>query len=429
MPKTLLITVGGSHQPILTAINQSKPDRIIFVCSKDSSDKLVIGKDKPCEVRRDGKVVERLPNIPTQLNLTNFDADKDMIVVSNPDDLTECYLSIKDTMTQLLLQSPQVAIQVDYTGGTKTMSVALALAALDHDTPLFLTTGARTNTIKVTEGEFTRRIRSSSVVAQRSLEKMIPALLEQYNFPAATAELQRIARTSELDSAAEKNIQALHDLCAGFDAWDAFDHQRAWALLSRHMNREDIRELGLFLRRVIASRAQLDATFNSEGGSNGHGYEIVQDLLRNAERRAHQKRYDDAVGRLYRALELLVQIRLQHHSIMTEDVDIDNVPETYRAQLQSRYEGQITIGIVESYDLLSHFSDDPLGSIYQKQRSQIQDVLQLRNKSLFAHGFTPLSQANFQRCHQTLGNFILEGITAIVSDKVNMPPQFPQKLS
>jgi hypothetical protein len=34
---------------------------------------------------------------------------------------------------------------------------------------------------------------------------------------------------------------------------------------------------------------------------SGHGYEIVEDLLLNAERRAMQDRYDDAVGRLYRA--------------------------------------------------------------------------------------------------------------------------------
>ena len=33
MPKILLITVGGSHQPIVTAIRDLQPDRVIFLCS------------------------------------------------------------------------------------------------------------------------------------------------------------------------------------------------------------------------------------------------------------------------------------------------------------------------------------------------------------------------------------------------------------
>jgi hypothetical protein len=57
---------------------------------------------------------------------------------------------------------------------------------------------------------------------------------------------------------------------------------------------------------------------------SGHGYEIVEDLLLNAERRAMQDRYDDAVGRLYRALELLVQIRL------LQTYDIKRVMWTFR---------------------------------------------------------------------------------------------------
>lgn len=41
------------------------------------------------------------------------------------------------------------------------------------------------------------------------------------------------------------------------------------------------------------------------------GYEQVQDLILNAERRAVQERYDDAVARLYRAVEMVAQVRLQ----------------------------------------------------------------------------------------------------------------------
>ena len=43
----------------------------------------------------------------------------------------------------------------------------------------------------------------------------------------------------------------------------------------------------------------------------GHGLEAVEDLLRNAERRASQQRYDHAVGRFYRAMELTEQLLLK----------------------------------------------------------------------------------------------------------------------
>jgi hypothetical protein len=33
MPKILLVTVGGSFQPIVTAIGTLSPDRVIFICS------------------------------------------------------------------------------------------------------------------------------------------------------------------------------------------------------------------------------------------------------------------------------------------------------------------------------------------------------------------------------------------------------------
>jgi len=37
MQKILLITVGGSHQPIITSIQELKPDRVVFICSDDSN--------------------------------------------------------------------------------------------------------------------------------------------------------------------------------------------------------------------------------------------------------------------------------------------------------------------------------------------------------------------------------------------------------
>lgn len=160
MPKILLITVGGSHQPVVTSVQSLNPDRTIFICSngKWGSISQVTGEGKPCEVRRGSEVLEKLPNIPTQLNLgEKFNPETDVIAVDNPDDVSSIYLKISDCLHTLKQTDLKATLLADYTGGTKSMSVALALAALDEECELHLTTASRTDLIRVTRGETVRR--------------------------------------------------------------------------------------------------------------------------------------------------------------------------------------------------------------------------------------------------------------------------------
>ena len=160
MPKILIVTVGGSFQPIVTAIRTLSPDRVVFLCSDgDKGSKFqVIGEGNPCEVRRGAEVVERLPNIPTQVGLGDrFQPERDVVLIQNPDDLSECY-RLTTELVRTLQQSSDYEIVADYTGGTKTMSAALVLAAVDCDIPLYITTGTtRENLVRFERGESTRR--------------------------------------------------------------------------------------------------------------------------------------------------------------------------------------------------------------------------------------------------------------------------------
>ena len=64
-----------------------------------------------------------------------------------------------------------------------------------------------------------------------------------------------------------------------------------------------------FARDFVKHKVALERILGRSKKSSG--YEKVGDLLRNAERRAAQSRFDDAVARLYRALELFAQLRLR----------------------------------------------------------------------------------------------------------------------
>jgi CRISPR-associated protein (TIGR02710 family) len=149
--------------------------------------------------------------------------------------------------------------------------------------------------------------------------------------------------------------------------------------------------------------------------------------LLNADRRATQNRYDDAVGRLYRALELLAQVRLwQKYQICTGNLDVSKLPE----DIKSDYKSQGELGLLKSYQLLTQMSLEPIGELYQQHKQDIKKVLRKRNDSLFAHGFTPVTANDYTGMHQAIKNFIYQCVEIIMSDRpLTSPTQFPTDLS
>lgn len=429
MPTTLFITVGGSPAPILTAIQSLRPDRIIFICSQGSVSQIT-GEGTPCEIRRGAEVVDRQPNIPTQLGLsTRFNPDTDLVLLDNLDDVAECYRQIAAKIKSLQQENPDAELRADYTGGTKTMSLALAIAALDYGVGLYLTTSAtRENLIRVERGQSTERAPTTLLTVERALHQDLPRLLQDFNYSGAIATLQALLQSLELPADQKRHIRQQRDLCAGFDAWDRFDHLAAWDLLSMHLDRKHPHLLAL--KRVLTSRQAIDPDFTAPATIPGHGYELVEDLLLNAQRRAHQQRYDDAVGRLYRALELLAQIQLkQGPGLETGNLDLGQLPEplcdTYAADRNPRT-GKIQISLWKSYLLLSQLPDDPLGRHFQPQANRLQDALQTRNQSLLAHGFTPVTRRDYQNSGQVIQTFIETALDALIPAKQRNPlPQFP----
>jgi CRISPR-associated protein (TIGR02710 family) len=433
MAKFLIVTVGGSSQPIVTAISSLKPNRVIFICSDGAKGSLsqVIGEGNPCELRTGGEVT-KLPNIPTQARIENiFQKNRDLVLIQNPDDLSECYRLIAEKIRNLQQEFSDNEILADYTGGTKTMSVALAIAALDYGLTVYITTNTtRQNLIAIERGERSRRVAVASVTVQRKIEQFLPLCLQQYNYPAAISELENLSQTIELSPEDSSRVQELLDLCSGFDAWDRFNHTESWYFLKAYLSNKYIREISLFLKRVMTSREEfaqaVDDNFSAPEKMKAHGYEIVEDQILNAERRAILQRYDDAVARLYRALELLAQVRLwKEYKIKTGDLDIQKLPETIKAkyEIMRSSNGKIQLALVNSYELLNELPNDALGQLYQKNANAIKHTLQIRNYSILAHGLRPVSNIDY---NQNLSKVI---IPFIQSPHSQQPLQFPSSLN
>lgn len=442
MQKVLFITIGGSPEPILTAIRTLQPDRIIFICSDDNngakgSKSQIVGEGKPCEIRR-GAEVEKLPNIPIYLELGDrFQPKRDLVLLKDPDDLSECYTKIVAKIREIQQEAPDSEILAEYTGATKTMSASLAMATVDYRLPLYVTTTTRRNLIQVESGQLTERAAVVQVIVERTIDQYLPLFLQQYNYPAVIAEL-KAALQMELSPDLKRRLRDIYTCCIGFDAWDRFDHIAAWRSLSPYVGNKTLQPVLFFLKRVMSSREAfaeaVDDSFSPPDRMKGNGYEIVEDLLLNAERRAVLERYDDAVARLYRALELLAQTRLWlKHRIKTGNVDVEKLPETVQPSyeaLRSSRKGRIEIALLESYTLLSQFSEEPLGKLYIQQSDAIKDCLRVRNYSILAHGLKPVVKSDFERIKNIIVPFVEEGITVVASSKVKAEAiQFPNHLN
>jgi CRISPR-associated protein (TIGR02710 family) len=430
MTTILFVTVGGSPQPIVTAIETLKPDRVIFICSTgdQGSKSQVVGTGTPCEIRKGSEVVDRLPNIPTQTNLgSKFQPTTDLVVLDNLDNLEDCYQKIVAKIQEIRRNFPTSIIKADYTGGTKTMTASLAIAAIHYRVELYLTTGNRVDLIRVEQGEMTDQVQIAPVLVQQAIDHYLPVFLQQYNYPGAITQLNELPSIGAIASGQKRAIQVLKDICQGFEAWDRFDHNTAKSLLKNYRQYPAIESRFVFLQKVIDSRKEIDENGAIRESDERHGYEIVQDLMLNAERRATQDRYDDAVGRLYRALELLAQVRLwQKYRIRTSNLDISKLP----VGIRNEYSNSDDLGLFNSYKLLAKLQSEPIGQLYQQHRDNIKKVLNKRNNSLFAHGFRPITEIDYTEIQKPIGKFINMSIAAVASGRVLiLPAQFPTEFN
>jgi CRISPR-associated protein (TIGR02710 family) len=181
-------------------------------------------------------------------------------------------------------------------------------------------------------------------------------------------------------------------------AWDRFDHDEALVIAQADpaLKAEFAREL----KEIIRARA-LFVSNDPWPAKDVTGIGLVKDLLQNAARCEERTRFDDAAARLYRATELLAQVRLRRgFGLRTDAVDLSLpvLPEVSQQWLSSRRTDEtdeVKIALVDAYRLLEELGD-PLGAYYTKNKKTLLKVLRVRNQSLFAHGLTPINLAEWR---------------------------------
>jgi CRISPR-associated protein (TIGR02710 family) len=415
--KILIMTVGGSDEPMVKSINELNPEHIFFICSsgKNSSRIMVEGEGLVC-----GKNNPNVPPRPNILVQTGFPKEKTEIVEVDPDDPYAVYEVAKG----MISEHQDHVVFADYTPGTKSMSAGLFLAASEFEycTPI-LVKGPRLDLVKVT-GDRSRVSRINRNVALASRYKdAFHILLGEQDYAGARNMINAISRLGEVEKDRDFLDRATLATLA-FDLWDRFQFERAYAELETFCKQYSPANKTMIDYKVTAGQiwgiVEWLKMSEEKNDDSKLPYTVkdpkkavplpVYDLIRNAERRARMEQYDDAVARLYRATELFAQFSLRRLGISTSNITeetLAQLPEEQRQRLELKRdaEGRLAIGLFESYELLGGLNS-AIGQVWETHKAKIKDVIRHRNMSWLAHGFEPVTRPDYERFNAVLTAFI-----------------------
>ena len=424
MNKTILLcTVGGSHEPILTSIEETGPDFICFMCSgkdprtgKPGSETQITGAGSVIE-KKPGDEKPTLPNIPAQAGLSSEQYE---VVTVPADELDKAFAIIWEHIEELIKRYPDSPrLVADYTGGTKSMAAALVLAAVEIESEqveLQLTTGPRTDLKTVRSGAQTsEQVTVELIRARRDVKRSLNNW-EYFAYGAAAEGLRHIKpRASDV----KNRVRVLEDLSKAFDAWDRFDHQQAWNTIDPYR-----------ARVAPAHKHLLDAIWNLKEESIYQPAARLLDLWLNALRRAEQGRFDDAVARCYRLLEWTAQWILRERCGIADTGDIppDKIPQGM--PLSKGKKGGHQAGLTDAWQLVGLLlPDSKVGQFSKQKLDELRDHIQRRNQSILAHGDRPVSEGDWQNFNGWMESKFLPLLReeATEAGLRSIPRQLPQR--
>jgi CRISPR-associated protein (TIGR02710 family) len=410
----LLCTVGGSHQPIVSAINELRPDFVVFICTgKDpatgraGSVSQIEGKGNCIKANKD----DDKPTLPSIPNQTGLLPEQYQVVLTLADDLDRIYLDCSRAIEDISQRFPDASIYADYTGGTKSMTAGLAMAALEHpDVHLQLVTGSRADLIKVQDGsQFAAPANSEQIRFQRLIAPYKQAWT-RYAYGEAEAGLKQLKPPA--NPGLRGQYTRFRELSRAFAEWDNFNHRTAFDILQNYASKE------------LSPYLTIARTFNDVNSDRRDAARLF-DLYLNAERRAAQGRYDDAVARVYRLIEWTAQWLLKTRiGLDTGNIAPEQIPPGLT--LAQNRDGQWQAGLYAAWQLIKLKTDGAAARFIAEQEDSLLNHLKIRNSSILAHGFTPIRADAWQTIHSWLQQYflpILKSEAAGVGIR-----QFPQQL-
>jgi CRISPR-associated protein (TIGR02710 family) len=400
-PVLLICTVGGSPQPIATALRVLRPDVVWFLVSGgkagESSRSQVVSEeidyDKPRGIRGPGlRFAEGCP-----------EATK--IIEMPADDPDGAYKICWPHLAQARKSYSEHRLIADYTGGTKSMTGALLMAALAQPgVEVQFMVGERADLVQVKTGsEKPQRMAADFIVAERDFAAAEQAV-DGYDYAAAQLLLHslrdRLKKTGVKPprSWSHRLEQALA-WTGVMSNWDAFNHGEAAARQAREPA----------VRAMLQESDHLAPLLALSGRQKGKpGWDICTDLWLNALRRGERGRHDDAVARLYRLVEAAAQAHLwEKHGLESGKVAPHELPDRMRDSVYMKTDHQTqasyaALGLNHTVELLrARDPHDRLVAAYGGAGAGEDRAgppwLTSRNNSILAHGFVTVDEQAWEQ--------------------------------
>jgi len=379
----LICTVGGSPEPLVASIKHWRPVRIRFVHSPQT--KADIGTE----------IVPRTMEEGLALDAGRYD----LFEIPDAEDFAQCVDRLRILTAEVekwVNRGPDFLVVVDFTGGTKCMSAALALQAKRWPC-LFSYVGGTARheagvgaVVSGTE-RVVHSVNPWDALGYQAVEDFI-VLFDQGAY-AAAARIADEAKKRMSREDRKRELAVLEQVAKAFEAWDRFDHGLAetkFREVAKGAN--DLRAVlgGAKGDQLLAEVRRLKGHVEGLLQSSPPSHWYLVDLLANAARRREEGRFDDAAARLYRAIEATAQIKLcERHGIdSTERVPLERIPDCLRRTLETgARDGCVKLGLQDAYAMLAELGD-PLGEKFRDMGlNGRESVLSVRNRSVLAHGF------------------------------------------
>lgn len=364
------------------------------------------------------------------------------VLLGYPKDPLKVFRDVESCVQRLVAEGYAInEIEVDFTGGYKGMSAGASFAAAGLGLNLFYTDGDRDERGTVIPN--TERVIPSNMREFKawSAYKEAVCLFNKRNFDGAI-ELSRQAQELWGNPELSESANRLMSLSRACHAWDLFDYKNALLLLDRETINyysgaaDNLEQTKRHLDNIVRSyeKALCD---NKERYNGGHlrvppmSLNLVVDLLENARRRYWEGKYDDAIARVYRFLELvaqrgLFQRRLVSAAVCSAELEsvlsdkYDELPDKFREKLSKNKTCEVALD--NAFRILE-LLNDPAGLSYKEHRKVIKDIQGHRNYSMLMHGFEPVSKGNLEKVLTVLGSLAQELVTDYA--EITKMAQFP----
>jgi len=377
--RVLIATVGYTEDPLQYSIVEHEPHGLLLIASQDSL-------DTAASIRQSFR-----------------DLYSRVLVIEDAESLIESFKAARKAYS-MAKQWEAKAVIADLSGGTKPMTAGAALALSGLGVVFsYVGGGRRDQHGRVLTGS--EELRLLEDPTERFHEHELRAFRNAWNYgrmDAAADNLKYILQRESLLSPSEKRFyESMLHVVRGLGSWDRFHHSKALEEMERGLPvalaiAEAWRH-GSKVRVLSELESQLDHLRTIAAKTGYPTFSLLADLLANADRRAEAGRYDDAVARLYRALELAAEADLHHRTGIVLRKP-ESWPDDLRPLMQERAEQ--LFGLQTVLDLIFDI-DVQLGNqgtLAQKlraQKVQMGDILRKRNQSILAHGTEPVDRDGY----------------------------------